>query len=85
MLAASVSKRDRVGMSAPGLGSLDTRSDQLPNLGSQPAYGSSNRHIVTKSANMSQGFAAPPGRNAGMAATQSMSGKAGKSVNMRNK
>ena len=82
-----MSKRDRVGMSAPGLGgSLDTRSDQLPNLGSQPGYGQSNRHIVTKSANISQGFGMPPsGRNAGMAATQSMSGKGGKSVNMRNK
>jgi len=66
MLAASVSKRERVGLSAPGIGSLDTKSDQLPTLqGAAPTSQKGNK-FMTNSMNMSHGFGgAQAGRTAG--------------------
>ena len=53
MLAASVSKKERVGMSAPGV-SLDGRSDQLPSLiGAAQGKGS---RFLTSSVHVSHGF-----------------------------
>lgn len=58
MLAASVSKRDRVGLSAPGVGtSLDSKSDQLPTLHGPTPGGPKGNRFVTNSLNMSHGFA----------------------------
>jgi len=62
MLAASVSKKERIGMSAPGV-SLDTRSDQLPSLAGA-AHGKGSR-FLTSSVHVSHGFGATPGAQVG--------------------
>ena len=72
MLAASISKRDRVGMSAPGVGtSLDSKSDQLPKL-MDGGTGKGSR-FMTNSLNMSHGFNTG-GRNQAGFQTQNVKG-----------
>jgi len=69
MLAASISKKERIGISAPGI-QHDNRSDGLPHLG-MAGYG---KRFLTNSAHMPHGFGAPGAQVGG-----SISGKASRS------